>query len=1604
MMSDSDSEPWESYNDDNRASLVHSVMTTFVDSHPDQVEANIRLHLKDEWDQIPVDVKKKGAHLMRLCGYWLPILVIQHPAVARFAWGASLGLVNPRNPTILSLKMLTKIEALDSILKAIEVGTLTKEKMHHFLSINLKFQRCLPVALFDGCQWLEETGGENITDCVCLLCPDDLSSYSFLSDIFQDFMTYLLDMVEHSAKKNYEMLNLKYPEEIQRESECMKKCGNTLFQSENYQDAVNAYTKAIKALPYNHINFGNRALCYIRLKKYLEAAFDGKLAILIKPTWLKGHYRYCEALFMLGEVRWAFCANTAAQDLCQHDSEAVKELEQQRQRFQNEIKVGPSQNIPSAAESQKKNESSMKPEPASKSKRVETTTAKCHDNGRRKQNNNASNDLCKGTGERMNMEKNPVKEKTTPGVAKKQLSTPKKPKKPFNPNTQTPVCKEELRGMIKNACDALSSKIGYNAEKGFRHVLEHLECNKLEDGIFSPLDELLLLYGCVSALIVIGKLEKLTEAKKLLEKIQSYDERGFQCLVYYAYGKIYQRENKFAVAQGYFQDSLQIVKNQIIPCKLTWPLTKEIVKETDPEYFEKILEDCIHSCKYPPQPDGVCRLENCLGPCKNMYLTDPESKGFVQLKCSQECLIEYHNACWKAHKPESFEKSNTPCPTPDCSGVISSVKMIDQTGLVKHTIVLDRVAESPKKTKVIQKSKGVKEKKCFKRENKKSLEKKVGGSDETQVPKINTIKKPQQNAWRLYQDRVLLQIHQMMQLFRQETGLSGSAVSASLRPWLELDSARGDHLASKMLNWEEEPLEKAVELLLERKNRVWARIFIHLMSSTLQINPELSQWAGRLNDADLKAAKSFIEHNADSLDELDLTPLLSFVPLKEMISSSSNLVSGNGLINYVKQTLPHEMRIFIWTLEEHKDLYVSCNASLDKYFDMIDGHCAVLKKSDNQNSFPANVKSRGRKRKNQRVVERLNVPRSEEYEGDHEEPIYSLDPNNPFRVPRNLEVQVANFEEQYNRTKRTNLTFLDNNPDPIEENLYSYFAQILKKHGPLHADDPLLLGEMENFPPEALAKIEKAGGIKGFLEQSLRFISFGALVALAEHAVVLHDFSNHCSKSSDASSPMNLNIVVPDKSIHMDEGIKKQESMDLYTSDESCKKDAEVQTYQTIKNCVAINTEPLQPYESVHGDINNKVKSIRVMDNYIRQIQKESEEVDQKHHVTLESLNKEIQEISTKTTVTHKELTMFQQKLKEEVKNGQKEKAANQEELKALKMETEKLVGENASLTKRIKKGNDCYKAKFSELLELSNHLAAEKMSLEDKIERYKNSVAVATSRSHASQLSVLKTSWDQRLYGLNTQLKDAKIFLTKLDENVQRFPQLEAYRPNARAKVQEVEQKIATTRASYEKELLQVKNGKRVTELLSVNQTDTEVSPLCSGIASLSIGPSKQAASEPKTRRLALNIMLTEAEKQLGTMFPNYNRSDFKKFFKESSWSNGSSLNLQEVVNIVSQKILDSQGATAMATPDLDPPRVCWKTVYQKPAQPRELNLDDPCIICLDEIRQDDRRVIECGHTFHSKCIKQWMMNNSTCPTCRQLALPPDDFPALRSCRRKAP
>lgn len=48
-----------------------------------------------------------------------------------------------------------------------------------------------------------------------------------------------------------------------------------------------------------------------------------------------------------------------------------------------------------------------------------------------------------------------------------------------------------------------------------------------------------------------------------------------------------------------------------------------------------------------------------------------------------------------------------------------------------------------------------------------------------------------------------------------------------------------------------------------------------------------------------------------------------------------------------------------------------------------------------------------------------------------------------------------------------------------------------------------------------------------------------------------------------------------------------------------------------------------------------------------------------------------------------------------------------------------------------------------------------------------------------------------------------------------------------------------------------------------------------------------------------------------------------------------------------------------------------------------------EPCCICREECTSgDDMGMLDCGHEFHSSCIKQWLMLKNLCPICKMTAL----------------
>lgn len=77
--------------------------------------------------------------------------------------------------------------------------------------------------------------------------------------------------------------------------------GNNCVKSEQYQKAIHYYTEAIRLNKFEPIYFSNRALCYLKLKRFAECIEDSTIAIGLDENCVKAYYRRMSAREELNE-------------------------------------------------------------------------------------------------------------------------------------------------------------------------------------------------------------------------------------------------------------------------------------------------------------------------------------------------------------------------------------------------------------------------------------------------------------------------------------------------------------------------------------------------------------------------------------------------------------------------------------------------------------------------------------------------------------------------------------------------------------------------------------------------------------------------------------------------------------------------------------------------------------------------------------------------------------------------------------------------------------------------------------------------------------------------------------------------------------------------------------------------------------------------------------------------------------------------------------------------------------------------------------------------------------------------------------------------------
>uniref|UniRef100_A0A8C0K485 E3 ubiquitin-protein ligase DZIP3 n=1 Tax=Canis lupus dingo TaxID=286419 RepID=A0A8C0K485_CANLU len=155
----------------------------------------------------------------------------------------------------------------------------------------------------------------------------------------------------------------------------------------------------------------------------------------------------------------------------------------------------------------------------------------------------------------------------------------------------------------------------------------------------------------------------------------------------------------------------------------------------------------------------------------------------------------------------------------------------------------------------------------------------------------------------------------------------------------------------------------------------------------------------------------------------------------------------------------------------------------------------------------------------------------------------------------------------------------------------------------------------------------------------------------------------------------------------------------------------------------------------------------------------------------------------------------------------------------------------------------------------------------------------------------------------------------------------------------------------------------------------------------------------------------------RLKTAFPQQTRKELTDFLRKLKDIHGKSLSgltFDEIVYKISQfidpKRSQSQGksmpngncVSPSHTPPqsnaAQPPKPAWRPLSSQGPASWEGDDDDdeeePCVICHENLSPENLSVLPCAHKFHSQCIRPWLMQQGTCPTCRLHVLLPEEFP----------
>ncbi|XP_058152206.1 E3 ubiquitin-protein ligase TTC3 isoform X1 [Dasypus novemcinctus] len=1136
-----------------------------------QSEKNVEFDICSLWCSKPVSVLHDYCDAIKVYVFW-PLLFQrqQSSVVSRLHPCVDTG---NSHAFEMSLKRLQYLELMEDIVDLAKKVVNDSFFIGGLLRIGYKIENKI-LAMEEALNWVKYTGDLAILPKLGTID----NCWPMLSIFFTEYKYHITKVVTENCNLLEEFKTQNCADCIEQ-GELMKMKGNEEFSKERFDIAIIYYTRAIEYRPENHLLYGNRALCFLRTGQIRNALGDGKRATILKNSWPKGHYRYCDALSLLGEYDWALQANIKAQKLCKNDPEGIKELIQQHVKLQKQIEelqgrtscrnqirrgccegracVSPkspsapafstSLNFVEREKDSKKTAHDMARGGNHNSKVVDDVSKVdgCDCPGFRSASGHAPRHKGRHRSRHNELEKSSANSQLQidlKNILDKHLSKSARAAHQDFSNIM-----KMLRGLMQDGYTALLEQRCRSAAQAFTELLNGLDPQKIKQLNLAMINYVLVVYGLAISLLGIGQPEELSEAENQFKRmLEFYPNEGLDCLAYCGIGKVYLKKNRFVDALTHFEKARTLIGR--LPGVLTWPTSNVVIEETRPGKIKMVLERFIEECRFPPVPDAICSYQKCNGYSKiQIYISDPDFKGFIRISCCQYCKIEFHMNCWKKLKTTTFDDKIDKdflqgiCLTPDCEGVISKIIIFNRGGRVKcefeHKVIKEKVPPRPilkQKCSSLVKQRLKEDKKVLRKIQRVEAKKLARERLEEDLRESNPPEKEEKketaaniHSCRFLDDRILQCLSQYSDKIKAGI-LNPPKLLKELLSWKVLSFEDYSTCLSRK-NYANEVVDFAIGVLVQQNNRVKTRIFLHVLSELEEVEPKLATWIQKLNSFGLDATGPFLARYGASLKELDFS-IMAFL-WNEKYGPKMESLEGKSLDYFFEPTSLTQARCLIWLLEDHRERFPALHSALDEFFDILDSRCTVLRKHDNQEvPFTSTKKHKSKKKKQKDSKPMLvgsgtgSIITSSEMVTSSEDHKSSSSSAGPFVVPEHLRKEVEEFEALYQQQqlqKQQQQQQQQQDPDQDQQNteyvvrskkaweinpkqknstLYDYFSQFLEEHGPLDMGNRIFSEEYEFFPEETRQILEKAGGLKPFLLGCPRFVVIDNCIALKKVA------------------------------------------------------------------------------------------------------------------------------------------------------------------------------------------------------------------------------------------------------------------------------------------------------------------------------------------------------------------------------------------------------------------------------------------------------------------------------------------------------------------------